>query len=313
VLTGVQPVLQPRRPGHQRDRASAQDRHGQGAESGRQESCRGALPDPAVHELVRTVRFQSAVKPPGHTARRQRPAEQQDPGQRHDRIDSRPRQPRLGSVLAESERHHGVHDQAEREARPGADGQRGRGYPRPPRRHGEDARHVHGDNEQEKVLGEPGELTGRPGCGSARDPQNPRVGRRQRQDRRVPADAEQPAEPAATGLPEEPARQPRKPGQQQDDRDHIDPGGHGGEAARRTRPGGQRHIRRRHREQQRACDPSRHQRLPGYHPHRTCPPGQPREPGRHLVCLGPDRLGPVTPPAQRQPRRPASSRCHGPA
>ena len=60
---------------------------------------------------------------------------------------------------------------------------------------------------------------------------------------------------------------------------------------------------RRHREQQPAANPARHQRLPGDQPYsaRQASRGHPAAPRR----LGPDRLGPVPPPGRHQPRRAA--------
>src|ERR1700722_2287254 len=60
VLTGVEPVPQPRRPGHQRDRAGAEDGDDQGADSGREDSRHGALPDPGLVDLVRVARSEVA-------------------------------------------------------------------------------------------------------------------------------------------------------------------------------------------------------------------------------------------------------------
>ena len=74
---------------------------------------------------------------------------------------------------------------------------------------------------------------------------------------------------------------------------------------RRLRPGRPGGGRRGRREQRRADEPARHQRLPREHPHPARPPGQPRQPRRHLVRLGPDRREP-SPAARRAaatPRR----------
>src|SRR6185437_16349413 len=52
-----------------------------------------------------------------------------------------------------------------------------------------------------------------------------------------------------------------------------------------------------------APEPTGHQSLPRDRPDPAGPPGQPRQAGRHLVRLGPDRRGPVPPPGGQQPRR----------
>ena len=154
VLTRVQPAQQPAGPGHQRDRARADGRDDQGTDSGGKKPGHDALPAPGLIDLARAAR--SAVAPSGYAASGQRAAQQQDPCERHDRIEAAtPPSHGLGGVLGESERHHRAHDHAEHDARTGADGQRGRGHPRPPRRHDEDGSHVAGDDEQENGLGEP--------------------------------------------------------------------------------------------------------------------------------------------------------------
>ncbi len=61
------------------------------------------------------------------TAARHRAAEQQDPCERHERIDIGSRQPRIGGSFAESKRCYRVHDDAQNGA--GAGGERGRGDP----------------------------------------------------------------------------------------------------------------------------------------------------------------------------------------
>ena len=268
-----------------------------------------------------------AAQQPG----RDRPAEQQDPREHHERIDLRSRQPRIAGVRAESERGHREHDQAEQQARAGADGQRGRGHRRPPRGHPEEDDDVAGRQDQEEDLARPGGTAGRRarhpvGTVSAGDKDaqvktplrhGKRVrpddgpGRYQGQDRRVPADAQEPGGPAVADRSDEPAGQQRQPGQQQHGRDHPEPV-RGGMKDRRVRPGGPGRHGRGHREQRRADNPAGHQRLPREHPHPAGAPGQPLQPRWHVVGFGPDRHDPVPPPGGQQPRHGPAGRGHRP-
>ena len=249
----------------------------QGADPGRENSRPRRPARSWRHRPAAGCPVRGSAARPG--ASHHRPAKQQDPGERHDRVDGGSRQPRLGGVLSESQRRHRVHDHAERDARTGADGQRGRGHPRPPRRHRQDGRHVPGHDDQEQDLGEPGELQRRPPVGSRRRnvphlsrwpwlPSRPGPPRTRRPAGTAPAGCRRPARgsrPRQQGSPASSsttvitsiraiavANLSAEPGQ--------------------ASPGRQ---RRRHREQQPAADPARHQRLPWLSPHPAGPPGQP--------------------------------------
>ena len=320
VLSVVNPGPRPCHLNRQRDGPGAEDGNEQRTDQVREDPGDDTLVDPGQGQLDGAARF-AAVPPGGEQRGRHRPAEQQDPGEHHERIDLRSRQPRIGGVLAKSERGHRVHDQAEHDAHAGAGGQRGRGYPRPPRGHPEDDDHVAGREEDQRDLALPGRTArrragqvGRGVPGSIKDRKlrtSLRHGKRERrddvdgrhqgQDRRVPADTQEPGRPAIADRSEEPACEQRQPGQQQHRGDHPELI-RGGMTGRRVRPGGPgRHRRGRH-EQHGTAGPVR-QRLSHDQPHRARPPGQPRESWRHLVRFGPDRFGPVPPSARHQSSR----------
>ena len=131
------------------------------------------------------------------------------------------------------------------------------------------------------------------------------LGRHQGQDRGVTC-GPQPPRRLVVRRPEVPAGQQRQAGQQQHGADDIG-ADRGDLAGRPGAPGGRPNRRR---EQQPTADPAHHHSLPRDQPNSAHPPGQPRPARRHLVRLGPDRLGPVPPPGRHQPRHGAAQPAH---